>query len=105
MTWHRIIEATEETRGRVNRGALNIVEKVQDVTGLKLRETLAFGDEARKRAEEKVAEAQEIVGEVTEEVKASASQKVEEIKEAVQGVEKDVEQDSTRVETEKGEAK
>lgn len=105
MTWHKLVEATEETRGHMNRGALNIVEKIQEVTGLKLRETLALADEAKQHAEEKVAEAQGVVKEVTEEVKASVSQKVEEVKEAVKEVEKEVEQDSTPVDAEKREEK
>ncbi|KAF7759912.1 hypothetical protein Agabi119p4_11607 [Agaricus bisporus var. burnettii] len=112
MTWDRIKEATQETRGHINRGALNIVEKIQEATGLKLRETLGLGEEVKQHVEEKVAEVQEAVEKVTEEVKTSVNQKVEEVKtsvnqkaeevkEAAKDVVKNVEQDLTREETEK----
>jgi len=42
MTWEKVKEATASSREQLNRGAIVTVEKVQEVTGLKLRETLGW---------------------------------------------------------------
>lgn len=42
MTWDRIKDATQDGRGWVNDKAEVVVEKLQEVTGLKLKETLGW---------------------------------------------------------------
>lgn len=83
MAWERIKEATKETRAHVNHGAITVVEKVQEATGLKLRETLALGKETKQRVEAKAVEVEEAVERAAEEVKMTIDQKIEEVKEGV----------------------
>jgi len=42
MTWEKVKDATASSREQLDRGAMVVVEKVQEVTGLKLRETLGW---------------------------------------------------------------
>ncbi|PPQ78563.1 hypothetical protein CVT25_011774 [Psilocybe cyanescens] len=84
MTWERVKEATKSGRERLDDGASSAVDKVQEVTGLKLKETLGWGKET----------AQEVV-EIAKEAKAVVEKKVEE---AEKLVEKDVEVVEKKVE-------
>jgi MICOS complex subunit MIC26 len=45
MTWGKVKDVTASSRDQLNRGAMTVVEKVQEVTGLKLRETLGWTSE------------------------------------------------------------
>ncbi|KAF9450981.1 hypothetical protein P691DRAFT_797432 [Macrolepiota fuliginosa MF-IS2] len=105
MTWERIREATKGTRAHVNHGAIAVVEKVQEATGLKLRETLGWAEEAKQHAEERVVEVKEVVEEAIEEVKTTVDQKIEEIKEEVvkegEKVEEEKEVEEEKVEQKK----
>ncbi|KXN90378.1 Mitochondrial organizing structure protein 2 [Leucoagaricus sp. SymC.cos] len=89
MTWERIKEATKDTRANVNHGALTIVEKIQEATGLKLRETLGLREEMKHSVETKAAEAQQVVEQVVEETGASIEKKLEEVSEKLEKVEED----------------
>lgn len=42
MTWEKVKNATASSREQLNRSAMAAVEKVQEVTGLKLRETFGW---------------------------------------------------------------
>lgn len=77
MTWEKVKDATASGREQLNRGAMSIVEKVQEMTGLKLKETLGWTGQ-------KVAEQRQ---EVVSDVKASIYDKSEG---AENKVEKDV---------------
>jgi len=54
MTWERAKHATENGWKRLGTGMEGIVGRVQDATGLKLRETLGWGEKALENAERKV---------------------------------------------------
>ena len=92
MTWQRIKDATKSGRDQINRGAVVAVEKVQETTGLKLKETFGWhgsGAEklvpaAKAALEQKVEEAEKMVEAMIEEVKPSVEQKVEEVKPKVE---------------------
>ncbi|KAF5353463.1 hypothetical protein D9756_007934 [Leucocoprinus leucothites] len=84
MTWERIKEATKDTRAHVNRGAVSMVEKIQEATGLKLRETLGWGEEVERRAEASVVEAKQVAEQVVDETKNAIEEKVEEVRQAIE---------------------
>ncbi|KIM42039.1 hypothetical protein M413DRAFT_445219 [Hebeloma cylindrosporum] len=91
MTWQRIKDATRSGRDQVNRGAVVAVEKVQETTGLKLKETFRWHKSgldkvvpaAKAAAEQKVEEAEKKVEAKIEEVKPEVEKKVEEVKRLV----------------------
>ena len=58
MTWERIKEGTKDARARVGHGAVSIVEKVQETSGLKLREIFGLRDETNRLLETSFEEAQ-----------------------------------------------
>ena len=72
MTWEKVKDATASSREQLNRGAMTAVEKVQEVTGLKLRETLGW-------TSHKVEEQKEEITKVVHDVKATINQKLEEV--------------------------
>ncbi|KAJ8075559.1 hypothetical protein PM082_021189 [Marasmius tenuissimus] len=80
MTWERIKEATASGRERLNRGVESGVEKVQDATGLKLKETLGWGKDVSKQVEGRVAEVVHAAEVKVGEAKAVAEKKAEEVK-------------------------
>ncbi|KAK1225209.1 hypothetical protein PQX77_011889 [Marasmius sp. AFHP31] len=89
MTWERIKEATASGRESLNKGVESGLEKIQDATGLKLKESLGWGKEVEGRvaevvnaAEVKVVEAKAIAEKKVEEVKVVIEKKAEEVKEA-----------------------
>ena len=51
MTWERIKDSTENSRAWVNRGAEKTVHTIQELTGLKLRETLGWTHTVVQKAE------------------------------------------------------
>ncbi|KAG6816477.1 hypothetical protein H0H87_005764 [Tephrocybe sp. NHM501043] len=94
LTWERVKDASHNGQEWVSQGAVTAVEKVQEMTGLKLKETLgwsreeirrveATASEVTKIVEEKAAEAKVTVEKVVEEAKHKAVEKVEEIKRLV----------------------
>lgn len=98
MAWERIKDATEGGRDWLNRRAENALDKAQESTGLKLRETLGWKDpqsavpapkgKIAQIVEQKVEEAKSVVEHNTEEAKVVVEAKVDEI---VEKVEKKVE--------------
>lgn len=85
MTWERIKETTKDARGRVNSGAVSIVERIQDATGLKLRDTLGQGEEAKQYVEAKVTEVQQGAEQAQEGAKIGVDKKVEEVEGEAEG--------------------
>ncbi|TFK33103.1 apolipo protein O-domain-containing protein [Crucibulum laeve] len=94
MTWERIKDATANGREQINRGAVVAVDKIQEATGLKIKETLGWSEGAFKRAEasaaaavgvveHKAAEAKTTVEKNVEETKVEVEKKVEEVKRIV----------------------
>ncbi|OJT13708.1 MICOS subunit MIC26 [Trametes pubescens] len=94
MTWYRLKDATQSGRETFSNGVADLVGKVEEATGLKLRETLGWRDRAVSAAEVKaheVAEAAEESAVITnavvdikaEEAKAALVQKPEERKRLV----------------------
>ncbi|KAK7046110.1 hypothetical protein VNI00_007112 [Paramarasmius palmivorus] len=106
MTWEMIKNATANGRESVTKGVENAVGKIEETTGLKLKETLGLGKELSKQAEgrvlqavkaaevkfeetkaaseAKVAEGKAIVEAKTAEIKAAADKKVEEFTEKLE---------------------
>ena len=77
MTWNKVKDATASTREQLDRGAVTAVEKVQEVTGLKLRETLGWSIE---KAENEIINAKVAVDEKLEAVENKVEKSVEEVK-------------------------
>ncbi|KAI0761316.1 apolipo protein O-domain-containing protein [Trametes elegans] len=84
MTWERIKDATQSGREKFSTGVAGLVGRVEEATGLKLRETLGWRDRAVKAAEAKTLEVVNKVEESATAAKAVADAKVEEVKEAVE---------------------
>ncbi|KAK7449827.1 hypothetical protein VKT23_013303 [Stygiomarasmius scandens] len=80
MTWERLKEATASGRASLYSGVESAVEKVQEATGLKLKETLGFGREVSKKTEGRVMEAVQVAQQKAEEAKVAAESKLEEVK-------------------------
>ena len=76
MTWEKVKDVTASSRDHLNRGAMTAVEKVQEVTGLKLRETLGWTGEKvegiKVTIEEKLVESENKVENKLEEVNTHA---------------------------------
>ena len=70
MTWDKVNDTTASSREQLNRSAMTAVGKVQEVTGLKLRET--FGWTSEKAENRK----QEIV-KIVDDVKAAVDKRLE----------------------------
>jgi organizing structure protein 2 len=91
MTWERVKDATKSGRDQVNHGADVVVEKIQEATGLKLKETLGWRKEQAEKAvsaskaivEQKIDKVEKKVEAKTEDVKPDVEQKVEEVKRLV----------------------
>jgi len=60
MTWDRVKEATKDGRESVRRATASLVRKVQDTTGLKLRETLGWGEHVLENEEGKFVESSKV---------------------------------------------
>ncbi|THV07981.1 hypothetical protein K435DRAFT_772306 [Dendrothele bispora CBS 962.96] len=80
MTWERLKDATASGRASLYSGVESAVEKVQEATGLKLKETLGFGREVSQKAEGRVMEAVKVAQQKAEEAKVAAESKLEEAK-------------------------
>jgi organizing structure protein 2 len=70
MTWERVKDATASSREQLNRGAMSAVEKVQEVTGLKMKETFGW-------TSEKVANQKHEIADVVHDVKVAVDEKLE----------------------------
>ena len=77
MTWERAKEATRDGREGISKGTEGLVSWVQDATGLKLRETLGWGEKVAEEVENKVKDA---LDKKIEQSKNTADRKVEETK-------------------------
>ncbi|KAF5390005.1 hypothetical protein D9757_003854 [Collybiopsis confluens] len=77
MTWERIKDATRSGRDSMYGGVVKGVDKVQEMTGLKLNETLNLAEEKKAEAQAKVVEAARAVEKKVETVKVGAETKVE----------------------------
>jgi len=78
MTWERIKETSQHGRHWVNRRAEVAVDKVQEVTGLKLKETLGWN--LKHEGIQRVGEAASNIAKKAEDVKATLDERVEETK-------------------------
>jgi len=83
MAWEQMKEATLNGRDQLSRGAVGAVEKIQEVTGLKLRETLGLEAKAIDVVDatgRKVLEAKSAVEKKVEDVKVETREKAEDVK-------------------------
>lgn len=76
MTWEKVTDFTASSRDQLNRGTMTAVEKVQEVTGLKLRETFGWTGEKveglKATVDEKLVETEKKVEDLVEEIKTHA---------------------------------
>ncbi|KDR78121.1 hypothetical protein GALMADRAFT_94652 [Galerina marginata CBS 339.88] len=95
MTWERMKEATKSGREQVNNGAVLAIEKIQEVTGLKLKETLGWQKDqaraleavladAKSSVEAKVKAAEEVVVSKVTEAERTVETKVKEVEKMVE---------------------
>lgn len=85
MTWERIKEATKDGREQIGRGAEGVVGRVQESTGLKLRETLGWSEGAVEKAKEEVGKAVHVVEAKAVEAKKGIDAKIAQAKGTVDG--------------------
>lgn len=98
MTWEMAKDATRDGREKMGEGLASLIGKVQDATGLKLREGLGLSkervavaseitqqkvEEVKQATEHKIEAAREVVEQKAEEVKVATEKKTEEVKEEV----------------------
>ncbi|RDX51735.1 hypothetical protein OH76DRAFT_1463125 [Lentinus brumalis] len=95
MTWERVKDATQNGRETFSEGVATLVGKVEEATGLKLRETLGWrqaqvqarahvrAQEVLRNTEESAQTAKAVVEEKVEEVKEVVEEKVKEVKRLV----------------------
>ncbi|KAJ8690804.1 hypothetical protein PTI98_012203 [Pleurotus ostreatus] len=77
MTWERVKEGTQSGREGVIKGVEGAVEWVQGATGLKVKETLGWGETQAKKGESVVSEVIHAANKKVEEVKEAANRKLE----------------------------
>ncbi|EKM52910.1 uncharacterized protein PHACADRAFT_198966 [Phanerochaete carnosa HHB-10118-sp] len=86
MTWEQLKEKTAESRASLGQGAESLLERVQDATGLKVREALRVRtNEAQgvaERARERWAEGVQVTERKAQEAREAAHAKVEETRDA-----------------------
>jgi len=87
MTWEKVKDATASSREQLNRGAMTAVEKVQEVTGLKIKETFGW-------TSEKVENQKQAIANVVDDVKVAVDEKLEA---AENKVEKTIEEAKTHI--------
>ncbi|KZP20552.1 hypothetical protein FIBSPDRAFT_742075, partial [Athelia psychrophila] len=80
MTWAMLAVATKEGREQVGRGTESLVGRVQERTGLKLRETLGWSNGAVEKAKEEVGKAVQAVEATAGEAKKGIDAKIEQAK-------------------------
>ncbi|KIK70219.1 hypothetical protein GYMLUDRAFT_34710, partial [Collybiopsis luxurians FD-317 M1] len=77
MTWERIKDATRSGRESLYGGVVKGVDKVQEVTGLKISETFRLSEEKSEQVKVQVAEAVKAVEKKVEAVKEDGEKQVE----------------------------
>ncbi|TCD61112.1 hypothetical protein EIP91_009030 [Steccherinum ochraceum] len=86
MTWEMAKEKTRDSREKLSEGVVGLIGKVQEATGLKLREGLGLSQQAVAKAQVAVEQQVEVAKEVAErkvdETKAVAEKALEEVQEA-----------------------
>lgn len=80
MAWELFKDSTANGREQINKSAVLVVEKVQEVTGLKLRETLGWTQDTVRTLEVKAEKVVESSNSKLGEVKAVIDNKIEEVK-------------------------
>lgn len=88
MAWHQLKDATENGRQWLSRGAGTAIDRVQDATGLKLRETLGWTQAAAQRAEGKLLETVKAVEDKVQEAKKPIDRIVKEQAEEASDIKK-----------------
>ncbi|KAH9852398.1 apolipo protein O-domain-containing protein [Lenzites betulinus] len=83
MTWERVKDATHNGRETFSSGVAGLVGRVEEATGLKLRETLGWRDGAMQTAEARVREVVDTAKTSAVAAETVVSTKVAEIKDAV----------------------
>jgi organizing structure protein 2 len=83
MTWEMAKDATRDGRESVGRAMEGLVGRVQDATGLKLRETLGLGEKILEKAEGKTVELKDTLDKKAGLMTDAAERKVEETKRLV----------------------
>ncbi|KAI8974850.1 apolipo protein O-domain-containing protein [Trametes punicea] len=83
MTWERLKESTRSGREAFSDGVVSLVGKVEEATGLKLRETLGWRGQVVKAAEAKTREVADAAKEVAAEAKTMIEEKAEKVEQAV----------------------
>ena len=85
MTWERVKDATRNSRETFSDSVAALLGKIEEASGLKLRETLGVkGREQARAVEEKAREQVKTAQKEVEAVKVEAEDKAEEVKEAAQ---------------------
>jgi organizing structure protein 2 len=80
MTWERAKEATRDGREGVGRAAESVVGRLQDATGLKLRESLGWSQNVLQKAAGKAVESLKVTEAKATEAKDALEKKVEQTK-------------------------
>lgn len=80
MTWERIKDATASGRASIYGGVATSVDKVQEVTGLKLGEAFRVGEEKREKVHAQVTEVVKAAEQKIDDVKATGEQKAQDKK-------------------------
>jgi len=83
MTWEMAKDATRDGRESIGRAMEGLVGRVQDATGLKLRETLGLGEKILEKAEGKTVELKDTLDKKAGQMTDAAERKVEETKRLV----------------------
>jgi MICOS complex subunit MIC26 len=81
MTWERIKDSTQNGRAWLNRGAETTVHTIQEVTGLKLRETFGWAQGVGQKLEEKAHDTATVVEEKARETKTATDRALDRAKE------------------------
>jgi MICOS complex subunit MIC26 len=84
MTWERLKEGTKSGREQADRIVGEGVGKVQELTGLKLKETLGWGEGVLSKAKETAADLTAKAEKKAEEIKVVVENKAEEVKKEVE---------------------
>lgn len=84
MTWEMAKDATKDGRQKLGDGIAALIGKVQDATGLKLKEGLGLSREAVAQAEANAREAVAVVEQKGEAAREAVEKRVEEAKVATE---------------------
>lgn len=90
MTWERAKEATHDGRESLGKATESLVGRIQEATGLKLRETLGWGEQAVEKAESEIIKAVNAAKVKVGEAKDGIDEKVEQARGATETKKEDV---------------